>query len=66
MTLQEIGKIIQEQRKLYGLTPVQLSDLTGISVTVIKNVEAGKRNATFKSLDTILDAIGLELTVTRK
>lgn len=58
--------MIQEQRSVYGLSSEHLADITGVSVSVIKNIEAGKRNATFSSLSTILDAIGLELTVVKK
>ena len=66
MTIEEIGKIIREQREVFGLSSDRLADLVGVATSTIKEIESGSRNPTFEMLQSILDAIGLELTVAKK
>ncbi len=66
MTIEEIGKIIREQREVFGLSSDRLADLVGVATSTIKEIESGSRNPTFEMLQNILDAIGLELTVAKK
>jgi len=66
MKVEEIGRIIREQREVYGLSSDRLADIAGVATSTIKEIESGSRNPTFGMLQNILDAIGLKLTVVKK
>jgi transcriptional regulator with XRE-family HTH domain len=40
-----------------------LADLSGVGLRTIKQLEAGKANPTFKTLQEIADVLGLELVL---
>ena len=48
------------------MTQEQLSDVSGVSLSYIKLVEAGKANPTVSVLETLLDCLGLEIAVQLK
>lgn len=60
------GKLIKERRREIGVTQEQLSDVSGVSLSYIKLVEAGKANPTVSVLETLLDCLGLEIAVQLK
>lgn len=62
----EYGKLIKERRREIGVTQEQLSDVSGVSLSYIKLVEAGKANPTVSVLETLLDCLGLEIAVQLK
>ncbi len=53
--------IIQERRNLLGLTQQDLSDYTGLSLRIVKSIEAGKGNPTINTLTKIAEVLGLEI-----
>jgi len=55
--------IIKERRVLLGLTQRDLSDYTGLSLRIIKSIEAGKANPSVATLSKIADVLGLELVL---
>lgn len=55
------GDLIKERRALLGLTQQDLSDYTGLSVRIIKSVEAEGGNPSLSTLEKIADVLGLEL-----
>lgn len=40
-----------------------LSDISGIAVHTLSNIEAGKGNPTVATLDRVLNALGMELRI---
>lgn len=40
-----------------------LSEISGIAVHTLSNIEAGKGNPTVATLDRVLDALGMELRI---
>ena len=62
----EYGKLIKERRREIGVTQEQLSDVSGVSLSYIKLVEAGKANPTVSVLETLLDCLGLEIVIQLK
>lgn len=62
----EYGKLIKERRREIGVTQEQLSDVSGVSLSYIKLVEAEKANPTVNVLETLLDCLGLEIVVRLK
>ncbi|WP_197031243.1 helix-turn-helix transcriptional regulator [Bacteroides sp. 14(A)] len=53
--------IIKERRMLLGLTQQDLADYTGLSLRIIKSIEAGKGNPSVATLSKIAATLGLEL-----
>ena len=63
MNNQQIGKIIQERRDYLNLTQKDVAEMTGITFKSISEIELGLRNPSLNTLKSILDVLGLELTV---
>ena len=63
MNNQQIGKIIQERRGYLNLTQKDVAEMAGITFKSISEIELGLRNPSLNTLKSILDVLGLELTV---
>lgn len=55
------GDLIKQRRALLGLTQQDLSDYTGLSVRIIKSVEAEDGNPSLSTLEKIAEVLGLEI-----
>lgn len=56
-------KQIKERRVMLKITQENLSDLSGVGLRTIKQLEAGKANPTYRTLQEIADVLGLELVL---
>ena len=56
-------KQIKERREMLKITQESLADLSGVGLRTIKQLEAGKANPTYKTLQEIADVLGLELVL---
>lgn len=56
-----IGEIIKERRALLGISQQDLADFSGIGVSTIKDLERGAGNPSIKTLNKILEVVGLEM-----
>lgn len=65
-THKKLGKIIQAKRKELGLNIVDLCDYSDVSSNIIYEIERGKGNPTIKTLEKILNVLGLELHIETK
>jgi transcriptional regulator with XRE-family HTH domain len=54
---------IKERREMLKITQESLADLSGIGLRTIKQLEAGKANPTYRTLQEIADVLGLELVL---
>lgn len=63
MNNQQIGKIIQERRAYLNLTQKDVAEMAGISFKSISEIELGIRNPSVNTLKSVLDVLGLELSV---
>jgi transcriptional regulator with XRE-family HTH domain len=63
MNNQQIGKIIQERRDYLNLTQKDVAEMAGITFKSISEIELGIRNPSINTLNSILDVLGLELSV---
>jgi len=54
---------IKERREILKITQESLADLSGIGLRTIKQLEGGKGNPTFNTLQEIADVLGLELVL---
>ncbi len=57
------GDLIKQRRLVLGLTQQELSDYTGLSVRIIKSIEAEKGNPSLSTLEKIAETLGLELVL---
>lgn len=57
---------IKERRSLLGLTQQDLADYSGVSLRIIKSIEAGTANPSIDTLTKIAEALGLEICMTVK
>jgi transcriptional regulator with XRE-family HTH domain len=63
MNNQQICKIIQERRDYLNLTQKDVAEMAGITFKSISDIELGIRNPTVNTLNSVLDVLGLELTI---
>ncbi|MDA8693161.1 helix-turn-helix domain-containing protein [Saprospiraceae bacterium] len=66
MHISILKKAIKDRRKVLDINQEQLSELTGIGLRTIKGLESGKSNPTLKTVETILNVLGLELMIKTK
>lgn len=56
-------KQIKERREMLKITQENLAELSGVGLRTIKQLEAGKGNPTYKTLQEIADVLGFELVL---
>lgn len=66
MHLQELGERIKQRRSELKVTQEYLSEVSGTGLRTLKQIETGKGNPTFDTLQKLLDVLGLELFITTK
>lgn len=63
MNSKETGDLIRRRRTSLQIDQHTLSEISGIAVHTLSNIEAGKGNPTVATLDRVLDALGMELRI---
>lgn len=63
MTLFNIIEEIKKRRKILNVTQETLSEISGIGLRTLKQIERGKGNPTLLTLEKICDALGLEVLI---
>ena len=63
MFKKELGNIIKDRRKYLGITQKELSEIVGIGLRSLVDIENGKGNPTLDQLQKINDSIGLKLEI---
>lgn len=63
MDTKEIGRIIRTRRKSLQISQAHLADLVECSIPSVINAEAGKPTQQLDKLLSILDVLGLKLSV---
>lgn len=63
MNKSEIGKAIKHRRKFLGLTQKGFSEIVGIGLRSLIDIEAGKGNPTIDQLQKVVLALGLSISV---
>jgi len=66
MTLSELIEQIKERRKTLNVTQETLSEISGVGLRTLKQLESGKGNPTFGTLLKLCDALGLKFMLTTK
>ena len=63
LTTTKIGKSIKQRRKELNLELKDLQDYSGVNYVSISEIENGKANPTVKTLEKLLDVLGMELDI---
>ena len=63
LTVNKIGKIIKKRRKELNLELKDLQDYSGINYASISDIENGKANPTIKTLEKLLDVLGMQINI---
>lgn len=58
-----IGQIIKERRKEFGIPQKQLAQIAEVNVNTLTQIEKGEGNPTVRTVERLLEVLGLELTV---
>ncbi|MEI7879549.1 MAG: helix-turn-helix transcriptional regulator [bacterium] len=61
MNTGDIGALIRKRRGVLGIDQRTLSEIAGIAVHSLSNIEAGNGNPTVATLERVLHALGMEL-----
>ncbi len=62
----DIGSIIRNRRQTIRTTQQTLSEMSGVSVRMIKAIEGGYANPSVATLEKILNVLGLQLAIVDK
>ncbi len=62
----KLGNTIRKRRKILKITQNDLSEISGISVRSLKDIETGKGNPTILQILKILNSLGLKLNIIAK
>ncbi len=61
-----ILETLLQRRKDLDVTQEELSNLSGIALRTIKQIESGKGNPTLQTLEKIVDVLGFEISLNIK
>ena len=62
----KLSKFMKEQRKMYHLTQVDLSEKSGVGLRFVRDLEQGKPTLRMDKVNIVLDMFGAELGPVRK
>lgn len=63
MTIKELGQKIKERRSTLSISQRQLANYTGFSVVTLSQIESGKANPSFETLNEIFHFLSLEILI---
>jgi transcriptional regulator with XRE-family HTH domain len=63
MPINDLGYIIRHRRSILRLSQMELSDISGVTLRTIREIETGVGNPSYYTLEKITDVLGLEITV---
>lgn len=63
LTTTKIGKSIKQRRKELNLELKDLQDYSGVNYASISDIENGKANPTIKTVEKLLDALGMQINI---
>ena len=56
-----LSATLAARRKTLGISQTDLAEMSGVSPATIKNIERGKGNPSFETVEKILSVLGLEV-----
>lgn len=62
----KLSKFVKEQRKMYHLTQMDLSEKSGVGLRFVRDLEQGKPTLRMDKVNQVLDMFGAELGPVKK
>ena len=62
----KLSEFVKEQRKMYHLTQVDLSEKSGVGLRFVRDLEQGKPTLRMDKVNIVLDMFGAELGPVKK
>ena len=62
----KLSKFVKEQRKMYHLTQMDLSEKSGVGLRFVRDLEQGKTTLRMDKVNQVLDMFGAELGPVKK
>ena len=66
MTIEDLSFILRRRREELGLTQVELSERSGVHLRSINNLESGKGNPSFETMNKLAEVLKLEIIVRQR
>ena len=63
MDVRELGRLIQERRRVLGIDQRTAAELGGFSLHTLSDIESGKGNPSLIVLEKVLAVLGLEMKI---
>lgn len=57
----ELKEVMKLRREVLNLSQQDLSEMAGISLSTVKDIERGKGNPSLSTVDKILEVLGIEI-----
>jgi predicted transcriptional regulator len=58
----DLKDVMKQRREFLGISQLDLSEMAGVSLATIKDIERGKGNPALSTVNKILMVLGLEIT----
>ena len=62
-SVEQIGELIANERKTQKITQKQLGELADIGTSTVRQIESGKRTASFANIEKLLSVLGKSLWI---
>lgn len=66
MHQEDLLRALKERREVLGVTQGHLAELAGVGLRTLKEIESGKGNPTFETLNKLAEVLGMELKLELK
>lgn len=63
MNKKKLSQLLKNRRNELGINQIDLSEISGVALHTISDIESGKGNPTFSVLIRILDVLGLDIKI---
>ena len=63
MNKRELGQLLKSRRNELGINQIDLSEISGVALHTISDIESGKGNPTLQVINKICDILGMELMI---
>ena len=63
MNRKRLGKLLKNRRNELGINQIDLSEISGVALHTISDIESGKGNPTLQVINKICDILGMELMI---
>ncbi len=63
MNNKKLGQLLKNRRNELGINQIDLSEISGVALHTISDIESGKGNPTLQVINKICDILGMELKI---